>query len=107
MDNSRLYTWQNAWFRWSVVSLVVLTVLSMLVGFVWLPSAHADFSARGLWESICRAAGVPAAWSRPSEAIQTPMTTEFVLTREMANPSANDAVGRGATHSGATRGGLA
>jgi cytochrome c553 len=97
MHDTRVYTWRNPWFRWSVVWLVVLTVLSGLVGFVWLPSAHSDFSARGLWESICRAAGVPAAWSRPIDAIQSPVTTEVVLTREMANPSASEAVGRGAT----------
>ena len=44
--------------RW-VVSLVVLTVISLAIGFVWLPSVHADFTAKGLWDSICRAAGVP------------------------------------------------
>ena len=32
---------------WSVVSLVVLTLVTLLVGFVWLPSAHPDFSAQG------------------------------------------------------------
>ena len=31
MDEERLYTWGNPWFRWSVVSLAVLTVLSFLV----------------------------------------------------------------------------
>ena len=45
-------------------SLVALTVVAMLVGFLWLPSAQADFSAQGLWASICRAAGVPASWGR-------------------------------------------
>ena len=46
------YSWGNAWFRWSVVALVVLTLLSVLVGFVWLPSVQKDFSAQGLWASI-------------------------------------------------------
>ena len=31
MDDDRLYAWGNPWFRWSVVSLVALTVLSFLV----------------------------------------------------------------------------
>ena len=63
MRESGLYSWSNAWFRWSVSALVVLTVLSMLVGFVVLPSVHGDFTAKSLWDSICRAAGVPATWS--------------------------------------------
>ena len=53
-------SWTNPWYRWSVVSLVVLALLSLLVGFVWLPSVHGDFNGQGLWASICRAAGVPA-----------------------------------------------
>ena len=75
-----MYSWSNPWFRWSVVSLVVLTVLSMLVGFVWLPSVHGDFTAKGLWASICRAAGVPVdvvrrrAGARPGRA-----STDVVL----------------------------
>ena len=48
--------------RW-VAALVALTVASLLVGFVWLPSVHADFTAKGLWDAICRAAGVPTTWS--------------------------------------------
>ena len=57
MREHGMYSWRNPWFRWSLVSLILLTVLSMLVGFVWLPSVQADFSAQGLWVSICRAAG--------------------------------------------------
>ena len=52
-------SWRNPWVRGSVGVLVALTVVAMLVGFVWLPSVQADFSAQGLWASICRAAGVP------------------------------------------------
>ena len=63
MREQGMYSWGNPWFRWSVVSLAALTVVSLLVGFVWLPSVHGDFSAQGLWASICRAAGVPTTWS--------------------------------------------
>ncbi len=62
MDDGRLYSWGNPWFRWSVVSLVVLTVLSFLVGFVVLPSVQRDYTASGIWDSICRAAGLPTNW---------------------------------------------
>lgn len=98
MSEGRLYSWRNAWFRWSVSLLAVLTVVSVLVGFVVLPSAHADFSAKGLWDSICRAAGVPATWSTaPAPSATSPTATDVVLVPAMARTSSPAAVGRGGT----------
>jgi cytochrome c553 len=82
--------------RW-VLSLVALTAVSILMGFVWLPSQHADFTAKGLWDTICRAAGMPAAWGGGGEIKTGPPTTQVVLTSEMARPGAADSVGRGGT----------
>jgi cytochrome c553 len=90
--------WVNPWFRWSVVSVVVLTIGSILVGFLWLPSVHRDFTAQGLWASICRAAGVPSAWGGGGASIAPgPTSTDVVLERTMARAGAQSAVGRGAT----------
>jgi cytochrome c553 len=90
--------WGNPWFRWSVVSLVTFAILAILVGFVWLPSVHGDFTAQGLWASICRAAGVPSDWSdgaaRREDASRS---TDVVLERSMALDGTSEAVGRGAT----------
>lgn len=98
MREAGMYSWSNLWFRWSVVSLVVLTLLFMLVGFVVLPSVHGDFTAQGLWASICRAAGVPSTWSDGSPAARSEaQSTNFVLERNMARDGGSDAVGRGAT----------
>ncbi|MEO7762627.1 MAG: c-type cytochrome [Casimicrobiaceae bacterium] len=97
MHETRVYAWRNPWFRWSLVALVVLTVLSMLVGFVVLPSMHKDFSAQGLWASICRAAGVPSSWSEGAGSKAGALSTNVVLERSMAGAGASDAVGRGAT----------
>jgi cytochrome c553 len=98
MREAGMYSWSNLWFRWSVVSLVVLTLLFVLVGFVVLPSVHGDFSAQGLWASICRAAGVPSTWSDRSPAARSePQSTNFVLERNMVRDGGSDAVGRGAT----------
>ena len=97
MSRDELYAWRSGGFRWSVISLIVLTLGSALVGFVLLPSVHPDFTARNLWDSICRAAGVPATWSASSkEDVTPPQSTNVVLERSMAR-SAQDAVGRGAT----------
>ena len=98
MREAGMYSWNNLWFRWSMVSLIVLTLLAMLVGFVVLPSVHGDFSAQGLWASICRAAGVPATWSDDlAVARSVPQATNVVLERSMARDGSSDAVGRGAT----------
>jgi cytochrome c553 len=93
-----VFSWRNAWFRRSVGALVALTVLSILVGFVWLPSVHGDFSAGGVWASICRAAGVPSTWAfGPGAAGGIGHSTEVVLERSMTRDTAPQAVGRGAT----------
>jgi cytochrome c553 len=92
------YRFDNPWFRWSVVSLVVLTAIAVLVGFVWLPSVHGDFTAQGLWTSICRAAGVPAKWAGGAAPAKAgPVSTEVMLDRDMTRVAGSDAIGRGAT----------
>lgn len=97
MDSPSAYRWSNPAFRWSVLALLALTVVSTVVGFVWLPSVQADFSAKGIWDSICRAAGVPAKWGTDSDNLKQSTGTEVVLERAMAGPSSPGAVGRGAT----------
>lgn len=82
--------------RWSIVALAVLTVVSFAVGFAWLPSVHEDFTAKGLWDAICRAAGVPQKWSGPAPTLST-RSTRVVLDASMQRPQAQDAIGRGAT----------
>jgi len=92
-------TSSSKWLRSSVMSLCTLAAVSILVGFIWLPSAQGDFSAQGLWASICRAAGVPAEWGETtSTAPKSDLrSTRVVLERAMGRQGSNDAVGRGAT----------
>ena len=90
-------SWSNPWFCWSVLALAALTVVSFLIGFLVLPSSQADFSARGLWDSICRAAGVPSSWSANVPRREAPTATDVVLERSMTRVSSSDAIGRGAT----------
>lgn len=85
-------------FRTSIAALVALTVLCALVGFVWLPSVHPDFTAQGLWAAVCRAAGVPERWgSAPAPGPAQQPSTAVVLERPMTRVSDPGAVGRGAT----------
>lgn len=97
MMQSSYFSWNTPWVRWSVLGLIALTVVSVLVGFVWLPYAQDDFSARGLWDSVCRAAGVPADWSTPGKPREAPVATKVVLNRSMVRVGTADAIGRGAT----------
>ena len=96
MSTEQNFSWKSPWVRWSVLALAGLTIASVLVGFVWLPSRKAVFVADGLWSAICRAAGVPASWSRPSAAHEA-SGTQVVLDRRMTRADDAVAIGRGAT----------
>jgi cytochrome c553 len=98
MHEDSMWSWGNAWLRWSVLSLCVLTMLSLLLGFVVLPSVHPDFSAQGIWASICRAAGVPSGWGGGGADVSTGLrSTRVVLAPAMMQPGSSEAIGRGAT----------
>jgi cytochrome c553 len=92
------YSLRNPWLRNSLFVIAGITVVSVLIGFVWLPSLEGDFSAQGIWSSICRAAGAPTTWDA-GKGIAKPdvPTTRVVLRQSMALPGSNDAVGLGAT----------
>jgi cytochrome c553 len=81
----------------SVLALVVFTIAMFLVGFVWLPSVHEDFTVQGLWAGLCRAAGVPSNWSSGSAGEREGESTDVVLVPSMARVEAGSAAGRGAT----------
>lgn len=84
--------------RWSVLALLCLVLACLAVGFLWLPSVQADFRAASLWDSICRAAGVPGQWSAPSAKAPAPVVaSNVVLLPAMSRPAPPQAVGRGAT----------
>ena len=81
--------------RGSILALAAVTVVAILLGFVALPSVHADFTAKGLWDAICRAAGVPTSWAGGDEVKTGKATTSVVMIPELARPGGSDAVGRG------------
>jgi len=98
MDGTSLYSWRDRWFRWSVVALCASVLVAFGVGFLWLPSVQADYSAQGLWASICRAAGVPRSWADAPAASGSPgRTTQVVLSPAMSRAGSDDAAGRGST----------
>jgi cytochrome c553 len=81
-----------------IAGLIAITVASLLVAFIWLPSAQADYRAQGLWDTICRAAGAPSSWLSQSDKPATAVVaTNVVLLPEMTKQASSDSVGRGAT----------
>ncbi|SEK23621.1 Cytochrome c553 [Roseateles sp. YR242] len=97
--DARLFSWSNRWFRRSVGGLVAFTVAAALIGFIALPSVQADYSVGGLWQAICRAAGVPNSWATPGggDVPPRPLATKVVLDRGMTRVEQAASVGRGAT----------
>lgn len=97
-NDPALFAWKNPWLRISVLFVAGATVVSLLVGFVWLPSLDGDYTAQGIWSSICRAAGVPArSTDRPATMKPMARTTDVVLTRSMTRAGSDEAIGLGAT----------
>jgi len=88
---------RDPWVRWSIGALAVVTLVSIAIGFLWLPSAQADFTVKGIWDGICRAAGVPAEWGTREAPRAGPRSTAVVLDSAMAKAGTAEAVGRGAT----------
>ena len=87
----------SPWVKWGGGGVVAVTAISIVVGFVWLPAQHKDFTAQGLWLAICRAAGVPERWAGADPPRASVRSTLVVVDRELAHGGQSDAVGRGAT----------
>jgi cytochrome c553 len=75
--------------------LLVLLLLSLLVGFIWLPMGKPDFAQGGLWDAICRAAGVPSTWVAP-QAHDDLLASRVSMEPSLAGGAGGDA-GRGGT----------
>ncbi|HEX7891654.1 MAG TPA: c-type cytochrome [Ramlibacter sp.] len=80
----------------ALAALAAMTVLSALVGFLWLPRVQPDFMQGGLWDAICRAAGVPSSWSTPSLSQEDRDATRVAMVPLPATYAGGD-VGRGGT----------
>lgn len=85
----------NGPVRLALAALAVLLVLSLAVGFIWLPMVKPDFAQGGLWEAICRAAGVPSTWTTPL-AKADPAASRVSIVPALSGTAGGD-VGRGGT----------
>jgi len=98
MSDDRLFTFRNRWFSISVLGTVSIAIVSALIGFVWLPSAHKDAQFTGIWNAICSAAGVPRSWY-PAESVVEPKVkvSKVEVTPQLLVDASANSIGRGAT----------
>ena len=97
MSTERLFTLRNRWFSYSVGGTVIVAVVSILVGFVWLPSVQKDPGFTGIWNAICSAAGVPRQWLVSAPVQSKVKTSDVVVTPSTLAGSDALSIGRGAT----------
>jgi cytochrome c553 len=98
MSADKTFSLRNRWFTWSVGILAAIGLAAALVGFVWVPRAHAQAAMEGLWEAICRAAGAPAPYQGaglPDD--RQPYPTNVIVSAGMMGSEENASVGKGAT----------
>lgn len=81
--------------RMALAGLAVMLVLAAAVGFLWLPMVKPDFVQGGLWDAICRAAGVPSTWYAP-QAARDQQASRFPIVPTAAAYGGGD-TGRGGT----------
>jgi len=79
MSDERVFSLRNRWFAASVGGTVGLAVVAILIGFVWLPSEHPDYTANGLWAAICSAAGAPSSWYNGGDTVTGTAPSEVVV----------------------------
>ncbi|MFK3738145.1 c-type cytochrome [Massilia sp. TN1-12] len=94
--NERLFSLKNRWFTISVGAVVLIAVLSIAVGFVWVPRVHGGATVDSLWDAICSAAGAPARYRNATpqggKAIQP---SDVIVNSAMMGPPDAGAVRRG------------
>jgi len=97
MNNERLFSLRNRWFTVSVGLTAGVAIVSILIGFIWLPSVQTDAPFTGIWNAICSAAGVPQQWFVSAPVTSKVKTSDVVVTPSLFANADALSIGRGAT----------
>ncbi len=97
MSVDRLFSLRNPWFGTSVAAAIFLAALSAFAGFIWLPSLQPDAQFGGIWNAICRAAGLPIVASASEPAPAAFKVSDVVVTQQRLGTPDARSIGRGAT----------
>lgn len=97
MAGEKLISFRNRWTVASVSLTAGIFVVAAGLGFVLLPRLEAGGQVAGIWDSICRAAGLPRPGA-PSETVKPDYRTSLVkVATAVPRKRDEEAIGRGAT----------
>ena len=86
------------WFTTAIGLTLLIAVVSILVGFVWLPFAQPDSPFRSVWDAICSSAGLVR--NRPVTDVvvnSSYKTSTVAISPELLPRATAESIGRGAT----------
>jgi cytochrome c553 len=89
---------RNRWLTSALAVTLGLVLVSVLIGFVWLPFAQPDSPFRSVWDAICSSAGLVR--NRPITNVVGPVgykTSAVVLSADVLPTAGAEAIGRGGT----------
>jgi cytochrome c553 len=87
----------RGWLGRAITITVITSLISFLVGFVWLPTLQSNLRLRGVWDAICSAAGL--VYKREPADIEPPhfKTTNVIVQPTMLKSASAVSIGHGAT----------
>ncbi len=98
MNPERIVSLRNKWFAYSVALTAGIAIISIAVGFIWLPLAQAGGGVLGVWSAICSAAGVIEVPPIHEQVVEPAYaTTRVEIVPGMLRHASADSIGRGAT----------
>jgi len=98
METERVFSLKNVWFTASVGAVIGIAVVAALIGFIWIPLEQSNKTVAGLWDAICRAAGVPESFRQVQQsAAPIAGPSNVVVSAQMMKPADGLSIGRGAT----------
>jgi cytochrome c553 len=89
---------RTRWFTSAIGLTLAIALVSILIGFVWLPFAVPDSSFRSVWEAFCSSAGLVR--NRQATSVAEPAgykTSNVVLSAGLLPKASAEAIGRGGT----------
>jgi len=97
IDDEKLATVRNRWTTSAVGVTVLIFVVAALCGFVLLPQLQTREKFAGLWDSICRAAGLPSGPAQSEVVLPGYKTSQVVVATAVPDHPGQASIGRGAT----------
>lgn len=96
-NDGKLATFRNQWTTTSVAVTIGIFVLAAIMGFILLPRLEARGQVASIWDSICRAAGLPGR-TETTDIVRAEYKTSLVKIATAVPRGRNEeAIGRGAT----------